>query len=177
MDKYNGVGTRDSWVAVGVEKMDHRWLQSCNLKRAWHPVISFSLDMKRLGGIVCCLFLLLASAAWALERCQSFDGHSAGHEHGEAVSHSHTQDVDLLRDQSSPEDQTIHCADSREMPSFISQPPPRLARSIVAYRIFASSSAPVMAAADGWVTYSEERPPGSFLSAVSTYLSLSVLRF
>ena len=164
-------------VAVGVEKKDHRWLQRCNLKRAWHPVISFSLAMKRLGGIVCCLFLLLASAAWALERCQSFDAHPSAHEHSGEVSHSHTQDVDLPRDPSSTEDSTIHCANSHEIPSFVSQSPPRLARSVVASRILSSSFAPVLAEADGWVTYSEKRPPGSFLSAVSTYLSLSVLRF
>jgi hypothetical protein len=137
----------------------------------------FSLAMKRLGGIVCCLFLLLASAASALERCQGFDAHPTGHEHSGEVSHSHTQDVDLLREQSSPEDSTIHCSDSPEIASFVSQPPPRLARSIVAYRIFASSFAPVMAETNGWVTDSEKRPPGSFLSAVSPYLSLAVLRF
>ena len=154
----------------------YRWLQTRNLKRAWHLVISFSLPMKRLGGIVCCLFLFLASAASALERCQSFDAYPTGHEHNGEVSHSHTQDVDLLRDPSSPEDPTIHCADSREIPSFVSQPSPRLARSNIAYRILPSSFAPVMAAADGWLTYSEKRPPGSFLTAVSSYLSLSVLR-
>lgn len=177
MDKYNGVGTRNSLVAVRVGKRNHRWLPPRNLKRPWHPVISLSLVMYRLGAIVCCLFLLLASAAWALERCQSFDAHPSGHEHGGAVSHSHTQGIDHVRDQSSPEDPTIHCADSRKIPSFVSQPSPRLARSIVAYRILPSSFAPVMAEANGWVTYSEERPPGWFLSAVSTYLSLSVLRF
>ena len=157
--------------------MDHRSLQACNLKRAWHPVISFPLAMKRLGGIVCCLFLLLASAAWALERCQSFNDHPSGHEHSAEISHSHMQDVDLLRDHSSPEDPTIHCADSREVPSFISQSRPRLARSIAAYRILPSSFAPVMAEANDWVTYNEKRPSGWFLSAVSPYLSLSVLRF
>jgi len=133
--------------------------------------------MKRLGGIVCCLFLLLASAAWALERCQSFDAHPSGHEHGEAVSHSHTQDVDHLRYPQSPHDQTIHCADSREVPNYISQPSPRLDRLNVAYRILPSSLAPFTVEASGWLAYGEKRPPGWFLSAVSTYLSLSVLRF
>lgn len=168
---------RDSLVAVGVGKRDHLCLQMCSLKRARYPVISFWLAMKRLGGIVCCLFLLLASAAWALERCQSFDAHPSGHEHSAEVSPSHIDHVDLLRDLSSPEDPTIHCANSREILSFVSQSPARLARSIVAYRILPSSFAPVMAAADGWVKYSEKRPPGSFFSAVSPYLSLSVLRF
>lgn len=133
--------------------------------------------MKRLGGIVCCLFLLLASAAWALERCQSFDTHPSGHEHSGEVSHSHTQGFDFLRDPSSPEDPTIHCADSREVPSMLSLRSSRLARSFAEYRILPSSFAPVMAGAAGWLTYSERRPPGVFLSAVSTYLSLSVLRF
>jgi len=164
-------------VEFAVGNRNHRWLPPRNLKRAWHRVISFPLAMKRFSGIVCCLFLLLASAAWALERCQGFDAHTGGHEHGEAVSHSHTQDVALLRYPQSSHDQTIHCADPRELPNFISQPSPRLARSNVAYRILSWSFAPVMAEADGWLTYGEKRPPGSFLSMVSTYLSLSVLRF
>lgn len=177
MDKYHGVGTRNSWVAVRVEKMDHRSLQACNLKRAWHPVISFPLAMKRLGGIVCCLFLLLASAAWALERCQIFDAHSAGHEHSDEVSHSHTQDADLLRDQSSPEGQTIHCADSRDILSYISQPSPRMDRPFVPVQMFRASYDSAMTGCTGCIIHSEKRPPGWFLSAVSPYLSLSVLRF
>jgi len=156
---------------------DHRWLQTCNLKRAWHPVISFSLAMKRLGGLVCCLFLLLASAAWALERCQSFDAHPSGHEHSGEVSHSHTQDVDLLRDPSSPEDPTIHCADSRDILSFISPPSPRMDHPLVPVQIFRASYDSAMTSCNGCIIHSEKRPPGSFLSAVSTYLSLAVLRF
>ena len=147
------------------------------LEKSMASGYKFSLAMKRLGGIVCCLFLLLASAAWALERCQSFNDHPSGHEHSAEISHSHMQDVDLLRDHSSPKDPTIHCPVPREVPNYISQPPPRLARSNVAYRILPSSFAPVMAEANGWVTYNEKRPPGWFLSTVSPYLSLSVLRF
>ena len=164
-------------VEVAVGERDHCWPPPRNLKTDWHPVISFPLAMKRLVGIVCCLFLFLASAVWALEKCQDFDAHPGGHGHSEEVSHTHAQDIDLLRDRSSPDDQTIHCADSREIPIIISQSSPRLARSNVAYRILPSSLAPVIAEANGWFIYSEKRPPGRFLSAVETYLSLSVLRF
>ena len=164
-------------VEVAVGERDHCWPPPRNLKTDWHPVISFPPAMKRLVGIVCCLFLFLASVAWALERCQGFDAHPGGHGHSEAASHTHTQGIDLLRAELSPDDQTIHCADSRAIPIIISQSSPRLARSNVAYRILPSLMAPVIAEANGWFIYSEKRPPGWFLSAVATYLSLSVLRF
>ena len=164
-------------VEVAVEKKDHRWLRTCNLKRAWHPVISFPLAMKRVGGIVCCLFLLLASAAWALERCQGFDAHPGGHAHSEEASHTHTQGIDLLGAPSSPHDPTIHCADSREVPRMISLPSPRMVRPLVAFQILPASYDSAMTECNGWIIHSEKRPPGWFLSAVSPYLSLSVLRF
>lgn len=132
--------------------------------------------MKRLVGVVCCLFLLLASAAWALAKCQSLAAHHGGHEHSETVTHAHNHGLDLPRDQSLPEDPVIHCVNSGESPSFISQPSPRIARSIVTYKILPWSFVPVMAEANGWITYSAKRPPGSFIAAVSPYLSLSVLR-
>ena len=130
--------------------------------------------MKRLVGIVCCFILLFASAAWALEKCQSLVAHHGGHEHSEGAAHTHG--FDIARDQSQPGNPVIHCADRREIPSFIAQPSPGIARSIVAYRILPSFFIPVMAHTNGWITNSEKRPPGSFLSAVSPYLSLSVLR-
>jgi hypothetical protein len=132
--------------------------------------------MKRFVGFVCSLFLFLASAAWALEKCQSLAAHHDGHEHSESVTHTHNHGSDLHREQSLPEDPVIHCVNSGESPSFISQPSPRVARSIVAYKILPWFFVPVMAEAKGWITYSAKRPPGSFLAAVSPYLSLSVLR-
>jgi len=132
--------------------------------------------MKRLAGIVCCLFLLLASAVWALEKCQSLAAHHDGHEHSESLAHAHNHDLDVPRELSSPEEPVIHCINSGESPSFISQPSPRIARSIVACKILPWSFVRVMAEANGWMTYSAKRRPGSFLAAVSPYLSLSVLR-
>ena len=132
--------------------------------------------MKRLVGSFCCLVLLIASAAWALEKCQSLSGHRDGHEHGESVTHSHNDGLDLPREQSLPKDPVIHCVNSGESLSFIFQPSPRIARSIVTYKILPWSFVPVMAEANGWITYSAKRPPGSFIAAVSPYLSLSVLR-
>ena len=164
-------------VEVAVGERDHCWPLPRNLKRAWHPVISFPPAMKRLVGIVGCLFLFLASAVWALEKCQDFDAHPSGHKHAEEAFHTHAQGIELPRNHSLPGDQTIHCADSRAIPIIISQSSPRLARSNVAYRILPSLLAPVIAEANGWFIYSEKRPPGWFLSAVATYLSLSVLRF
>ena len=130
--------------------------------------------MKRLVGIACCLLLLLASAAWALEKCQSLVAHHGAHEHSEEVSHSHSFDV--ARDQSLPGNPVIHCADTREIPSFIPAPPSRLNRSTVAYAILPASFIAVMADANASITHGMTKPPGSFLSAVAFYISLSVLR-
>jgi hypothetical protein len=149
-------------------------LQTFNLKRSGHQVITLPIVMKRLVGSFCCLFLLLASAAWALEKCQSLAAHHDGHEHTATVTLTHGSD--LPREQSLPEDPVIHCVNSGESLSFISQPPPRIARSIVTYKILTWSFVPAMAEANGWITYSAKRPPGSFIAAVSPYLSLSVLR-
>ncbi len=132
--------------------------------------------MNRLLGIIGVMVLLIANAAWALERCQSYNTHHAVHEHGGAVAHDHSRALDSFRSQSSAEEQTIHCADSRDLPSAISQPSPRIARSPLAYKIIPSCNVSVVAQATGWIAYSEKRPPGSFLAAVSPYLSLSVLR-
>ncbi len=129
--------------------------------------------MSRLVGIIAAMLLLLANAAWALERCESLSAHHAVHEHGEAVSHDHSPALDS---QSSTVDQTIHCTDSRDLPSAISQPSPRITRPLLAYKIFPSCNVSVVAQVTGWIAYSEKRPPGSFLAAVSPYLSLSVLR-
>ena len=133
--------------------------------------------MKRFVGIACCLFLLLAGAAWALEKCQSLVAHHGGHEHSEEVSHAHTHGFDVAQDQSLPGNPVIHCVDSREIPSFISQPQTRLARPLVPVQILPASYYSAMAESRVWITNSEKRPPGSFLSAVSPYLFLSVLRF
>jgi len=133
--------------------------------------------MKRLVGIIGAMVLLIANAAWALERCQSLNAHHAVHEHGDAASHDHNRALDSFRSQSSAEDQTIHCTDSRDLPSFISQPSPRVARPLPAYKIIPSCNVSVVAQATGWIAYSEKRPPGWFFAAVSSYLSLSVLRF
>ena len=132
--------------------------------------------MNRLVGIIGAMVLLLANAAWALERCQSLRAHHAVHEHGEAVSHTHNPVLDSFRPQTSAEDQTIHCPDSRDLPSAISQPSPRIVRPLLAYKIIPSCNVSVVAQALSWIAYSEKRPPGSFLAAVSPYLSLSVLR-
>lgn len=132
--------------------------------------------MKRLVGIIGAMVLLLANAAWALERCESLSPHHAVHEHGGAVSHDHSPALDSFRSQSSAEDQTIHCPDSRDLPSAISQPSPRIARSLLAYKIIPSCNVSVVAQAVSWTVYSEKRPPGSYLAAVSPYLALSILR-
>ena len=132
--------------------------------------------MKRLAGILGAILLLFANAAWALERCQGFNTQHAVHEHGDTVSHDHSPALDSLQSQSSAQDVTIHCADSRDFSCFISHSSYRTARSPVAYKILPSSFVPFVAESNGWITYSEKRPPGSFLSAVSPYLSLSVLR-
>jgi hypothetical protein len=132
--------------------------------------------MNRLVGIIGAMVLLIANAAWALERCQSLNAHHAAHEHGEAASLDHGPPLDSFRSQSSAEDQTIHCANSREVASFLSQPSPWIARSIGAYKTLPSPFVPFVAESNGWIAYSEKRPPGSFLAAVSLYLSLSVLR-
>ena len=129
--------------------------------------------MKRLVGIICSLFLLLASAAWALEKCQSLAAH---HDEHEIATYAHSHGSELPRSQPFPDDPVIHCPSPSEFPSFISQPSPRIARSIVAYKILSWLFVPVMAEANGWITYSAKRPPGSFVAAVSPYLSLSVLR-
>ena len=130
--------------------------------------------MKRLGGIVCCLFLILASAAWALEKCQSLAAHHD--DHAPSVNVTYPHGIDLPLHQSLPEDPVIHCADLRDVPSFISQPLPRLGSSTVVFHVLPSSFVPVSADANGWINYRDKRPPGSFLSAISPYLSLSVLR-
>ena len=132
--------------------------------------------MKRLAGIVCCLFLLLASAVWALEKCQSLATHNDGHEHSEGLTHAHNHDLDVPREQSSPAEPVIHCVNSGESPSFICSPSPRIARLVITQKILPSFFIPATAEAAGWITHSEKRPPGSFLAAVSPYLSLSVLR-
>jgi hypothetical protein len=129
--------------------------------------------MKRLVGSFCCLVLLFASAAWALEKCQTLAAHHDGHEHSESVTHADNHGLDLPRDQAP----VIHCVNSGEIPNFIFQPSPRIAPLVVTYKILPSSFVPVMAEANGWITYSAKRPPGCFLAAVSPYLSLSVLRF
>jgi len=131
--------------------------------------------MKRLAGIVS-LFLLLASAVWALEKCQSLAAHHDGHEHSESLTHAHNHDLDVPRELSSPEEPVIHCINSGESPSFISSPSPRIARFVIVQKSLPLFSIPATAEAAGWITHSEKRPPGSFLAAVSPYLSLSVLR-
>lgn len=132
--------------------------------------------MKRLVGIVCSLFLLLASAGWALAKCQSLATHQDGHEHWESVTHLHNHDSNLARYPSLPQDLVIHCTDSRDLPSAISQPSTRITRPLLAYEIIPSCNVTVVAPATGWIAHSEKRPPGSFLTGVSPYLSLSVLR-
>ena len=132
--------------------------------------------MKRLVGIVCCLFLLLASAVWALEKCQSLAGHHDEREHRESLTHAHNHDLDIPREQSSPEAPVIHCVNSGESSSLISPPSPRIARLVITQKTLHSFFIPATAEAAGWITHSEKRPPGWFLAAVSPYLSLSVLR-
>ena len=148
------------------------WFQTFTLKRCVYQGINLQLVMKRLFGIVCCLVLLFASAVWALEKCQSMAAHHDGHEHSESGTHADNNGLDFPQGQAP----VIHCVNSGESPSFISQPSPRIARSIVTYKILPWFFVPVIAEANGWITYSAKRPPGSFLAAVSPYLSLSVLR-
>lgn len=132
--------------------------------------------MKRLVGILCCLFLLIAGAVWALEKCHGLAAHHDGHEHSENVAQAHTHGLNLPGDQTLAADAVIHCVSSGEIPSFISQPSPRITRLDVTHSVLTSSFVAVMAEASGWITYSQKRPPGWFLAAVSAYLSLSVLR-
>ena len=132
--------------------------------------------MKQLLGILCSLFLLLASAAWVLEKCQSLAAHHDGHEHSDSASHARNHDLDMPREQSSPEDPVIHCVSSGESPSFISSPSPRIARLVITEKILPSFFVPVADEATGQILHSEKRPPGSFFPSVSPYLALSVLR-
>lgn len=132
--------------------------------------------MKRLVGIIGAMVLLIANGVWALDRCQSLAAHHDGHEHSDRVTHAHNHDLDIPREQSSPEEPAIHCVNSGESPSFIFPPSPRMARLVITQKISSSFVVPVTAEATGWIAYSEKRPPGSFLAAVSPYLSLSVLR-
>ena len=132
--------------------------------------------MKRLVGIVCALFLLFASAAWALEKCQGLVAHHGGHVHGESLAHAHNHSLDLPQEESLPKDPIIHCINSGESPSLIFQPSPKIAPLVITQKILPSFFMPLTAEAAGWMSYSDKRPPGSFLSAISPYLSLSVLR-
>ena len=155
---------------------DAQQFQPFILKRSSHQVIKLPNCMKRLVGIVCCLLSLIASAAWALEKCQSFAAHPDGHEHNENVAHAHNHGLDLPQERSLPGDPVIHCVNPGESPSFISQPSPRISRPLATYKILPSSFVGVDVKAVDWITYSQKRPPGWFLAAVSPYLSLSVLR-
>lgn len=132
--------------------------------------------MKRFIGIICCLFLFFASAAWALGKCQSLVAHHDGHEYSDSVTHTDSHELDIPREQSLPGDPVIHCVNSGENLSFISASSPRVASLIGRYKVLPSSFVPVIAEANGWITYGEKRPPGWFLAAVSPYLSLLVLR-
>ena len=133
--------------------------------------------MKRVIAIAICFSIFYAGAVWALEKCQSLVAHHGGHEYSEEMSHAHTHAFDIAQDQSLPGNPVIHCVDSREIPSFISQPQTRFARPLVPVQILPASCYSAVAESRVWITNSEKRPPGSFLSAVSPYLSLSVLRF
>lgn len=132
--------------------------------------------MKRLAGIVCCLFLLVASAVWALAKCQSLTAHHDGHEHSDSLTHAHNHDLDVPKEQSSPEEPVIHCVNSDESPSFTSPPSPRIARLVITQKILPSFFVSVTDEATGWMSHSEKRPPGSYVAAVSPYLALSILR-
>ena len=155
-------------------KNNDRWFQRCNLKRAWHPVIIFSLAMKRLGGIVCCLFLVFASALWALEPCQSYNSH---HDiHAQADESSRALGLEFSHSHAPPNDQTFHCPHPQIKLSFVTQPSSRITYPMTARNVGSISFCSTVARGPAWMIHGEERPTGSFLSAVSPYLSLSVLR-
>ena len=161
-------------LGVAVGKKDHRRLRTCNLKRAWHPVINFPLAMKRLVGIVCCLFLVFASALWALEPCQSYNTH---HDiHAQADENSSAPGLEFSHSHASTNDQTIHCPYPQIKLSFVTQPSSRITYPMTAGNVVPISFCSTVARGTGWMIHGEQRPPGSFLSAVSPYLSLSVLR-
>lgn len=153
-----------------------RLVLGIQLEKFWLSSYKVSICMKRLVGICCCLILLFASAAWALAKCQSLAAHHDGHEHSESVTHLHNHDSEFPLYPSLPQDQVIHCTNSRVLPSAISQPSTRITRPLLAYEILPPCNVTVVAPATRWIAHSEKRPPGSFLAAVSPYLSLSVLR-
>ena len=132
--------------------------------------------MKRLVGIACCLFLLLASAAWALEKCQSLVAHHGMHAHLDEMPHADSRGAEPDYSHPAANDQTIHCPDSSVKLAFIISPPPRISPLVTARQFLHSSICFAVAENIVSTIRSEHRPPGSLFSAVSQYLALSVLR-
>ena len=133
-----------------------------------------SLAMKRFTGIICCVVLLFASALWALERCQNYDSRRDAYARDDETSHA--LGPEFGHSHASTNEPTIHCPDTQVKLSFVSPRPFRMAHPEAAKNVVPIPFCSAVVVGVGGIVHGEPRPPGSFLSAVSPYLSLSVLR-